>query len=218
MLLPLSRQQLNELLPLIPTREQYEYYWGTGQDLFRRIMVSVAIATIAWVLHFRVVNTPWELVVFIVGAVGAFYWLLGPVPLAMGRNAQLRKYPYSALWWAVIDDCYLSEEVSTKQEKVDERGRLDVSYATESFINLELGDDDTDIVLTYRSPMQRIYKRIEPGEEICLIIFAADRHFTRLSRCTSDAYIPSLRLWVSDYPYLRRDSFKQLVRQIRLRK
>lgn len=216
MLLPLKTEQLNDLLPPIPTSDQYNYYWGTGQDLFRRILISVAVATIAWILHFRFINTPWELVIFILGALGAFYWLLGPVPVAMQRNAQLRKYPYSALWYATIDDCYLSEEISTKQEEVDDRGRLDVSYATESFINLELGDDN-DLYLSYRVPMQRGFKRIEPDQTICLIIFAADPKFQRISRFTSDAYIPQLRLWVSDYPYLRRDSFKELVRRHRPR-
>ncbi|MCA1903804.1 MAG: hypothetical protein LDL47_03075 [Cyanobacteria bacterium KgW148] len=214
MLLPLKRPQLDQILPPIPTRDQYNYYWGDGLDLFRRILISVAVATIAWVLHFRFIGTFWELVVFLVGALGAFYWLLAPVPMAMVRNAQLRKYPYAALWYATIDDCYLSEEVSTKQENVDDRGRLDVSYSTESFINLELGDDN-NLVLNYRAPLQRGYKRIEPDQTICLVIFAADPKFQRISRFTSDAYIPKLRLWVSDYPYLRRDSFKDLLRQLR---
>jgi hypothetical protein len=214
MLLPLNREQLDQLIPPIPTSDQYNYYWGTGQDLFRRLLISAAIASIAWILHFRVIGTTWELVIFLVGSLGALYWLLVPVAIAARRNAQLRKYPYSALWYATIEDCYLSEEVSSKQEEVDDRGRLEVSYATESFINLELGDDD-DRTLTFRAPLQRGYKRIEPDQAICLVIFAADPQFQRLSRFTSDAYIPKLRLWVSDYPYLRRDSFKDLVRRLR---
>ncbi len=214
MLLPLNREQLDQLIPPIPTSDQYSYYWGTGQDFFRRLLISAAIASIAWILHFRVIGTTWELVIFLVGALGALYWLLVPVAIAARRNAQLRKYPYSALWYATIDDCYLSEEVSTKQEEVDDRGRLEVSYATESFINLELGDDD-DRTLTFRAPLQRGYKRIESEQAICLVIFAADPQFQRLSRFTSDAYIPKLRLWVSDYPYLRRDSFKDLLRRLR---
>ncbi len=214
MLLPLKREQLDELIPAIPTSDQYNYYWGTGQDFFRRVLISAAIASLAWLLHFRVIGTTWELVIFLIGSLGALYWLLVPVGIAAARNARLRKYPYSALWYATIVDCYLSEEVSTKQEEVDDRGRLAVSYATESFINLEL-EDEEGRCLTFRVPMQRGYKRIEPDQTIYLVIFAADPKFRRLSRFTSDGYIPQLRLWVSDYPYLRRDSFRELVKRLR---
>ena len=31
----------------------------------------------------------------------------------------------------------------------------------------------------------------------------------------SDAYLPTVNLWVSDYPYLRRDVFIEVINQIR---
>jgi hypothetical protein len=123
----------------------------------------------------------------------------------------LRRFSQAAFWQAQVLDVYLSEEVLSKQENIDDRGRLEVIHNTESFFNLELGDR-AGFVTTIRVPMQRQYKRIQPRQAVCMILMSNDPNFNRISKITSDAYIPQLNLWISDYPYLRRDVFTDLTR------
>jgi hypothetical protein len=215
MITPLKRKKFDELIPAVPTADQYQYYWGKGQDLFRRILISVALLVVFTLIYNRVndnsPNSFVALMVFVTAALGGMYWMLEPVLIAVGRNAKLRRLANCGFWQAEVLDVYLSEEVLSKQESVDNRGRLDVSYNTESFFNVELGDR-TGFITTIRVPMRREYKRIAPKQVVCMLLFSNDRSFSRINKITTDAYIPKLNIWISDYPYLRRDLFLDLTR------
>ncbi len=215
MITPLKRSKFDELLPAVPTADQYQYYWGASQDVFKRVLISVACLVIFSLLYSRTQeNSPNSfsgLMLFVCAGLGGLYWMLGPVALAMRRNVKLRRFSQAAFWQAQVLDVYLSEEVLSKQENIDDRGRLEVIHNTESFFNLELGDR-AGFVTTIRVPMQRQYKRIQPRQAVCMILMSNDPNFNRISKITSDAYIPQLNLWISDYPYLRRDVFTDLTR------
>jgi hypothetical protein len=60
--------------------------------------------------------------------------------------------------------------------------------------------------------MKRELKRIKPEQTVYMLLFSNDQRFGRVSRLTSDAYIPQYNLWVGDYPYLRRDTFVDLTK------
>jgi hypothetical protein len=222
MITPLKRSKFDELIPAVPTSDQYQYYWGTSQDVFRRVLISVACLVVFSLLYSRTQeNSPNSfpgLLMFVSASLGGLYWMLGPVISAVRRNVKLRRFSHAAFWQAKVLDVYLSEEVLSKQESIDDRGRLDVIHNTESFLNLELGDFQGNaygragFVTTLRVPMQRQYKRIQPRQAICMILLSNDPNFNRISKITSDAYIPQLNLWISDYPYLRRDVFTDLTR------
>ncbi|MFM7888216.1 MAG: hypothetical protein ACKPCM_16340 [Pseudanabaena sp.] len=215
MITPLKRKNFDELIPAVPTYEQYQYYSGNGQNVFRRVAISIASVIIFTILYNRVnENSPNSfaaVAMFVFAALGGLYWMLEPVVLASIRNAKLRRFAYCGFWQAEVLDVYISQEVLAKEEKVDSRGRMDVSYDAESFLNIELGDE-TDFVTTLRLPMRRELKRIQPEQTVYMLLFSNDRRFGRVSRQTSDAYIPQYNLWVGDYPYLRRDAFIDLTR------
>jgi hypothetical protein len=215
MLTPLKRQKFDQLIPAVPTADQYEYYWGTSQDVFRRVLISVALLVTFSLLYSRTQeNSPNSfsgLLLFVCAGLGGLYWMLGPVASAIRRNVKLRRFAHVAFWQAKVMDVYLSEEVLSKQESIDDRGRLEVVHNTESFLNIELGDR-SGFVTTLRVPMQRQYKRIQPRQAVCMLLLSNDPNFNRISKITSDAYIPQLNLWISDYPYLRRDAFIGLTR------
>lgn len=215
MITPLKRKNFDELIPAVPTSEQYQYYSGNGQNVFRRVAISIASVIIFTILYNRVhENNPSSfaaLAMFVCAALGGLYWMLEPVVLASIRNAKLRRFAYCGFWQAEVLDVYVSQEVLAREEKVDSRGRMDVSYDAESFLNIELGDE-TDFVTTLRLPMRRELKRIRPEQTVYMLLFSNDRRFGRVSRQTSDAYIPQYNLWVGDYPYLRRDAFIDLTK------
>lgn len=215
MITPLKRKNFDELIPAVPTYEQYQYYSGNGQNVFRRVAISIASVIIFTILYNRVhENNPSSfaaLAMFVCAALGGLYWMLEPVVLASIRNAKLRRFAYCGFWQAEVLDVYVSQEVLAREEKVDSRGRMDVSYDAESFLNIELGDE-TDFVTTLRLPMRRELKRVRPEQTVYMLLFSNDRRFGRVSRQTSDAYIPQYNLWVGDYPYLRRDAFIDLTK------
>ena len=215
MITPLKRKSFDELIPAVPTSEQYQYYWGDSQSVFRRVAISIASVIIFTILYNRVhENNPSSfaaLAMFVCAALGGVYWMMEPVAMASIRNAKLRRFPYCGFWQAEVLDVYISQEVLARSEKVDARGRMDVSYDAESFLNIELGDE-TEFVTTLRLPMKRELKRIRPDQTVYMLLFSNDRRFGRVSRLTSDAYIPQYNLWVGDYPYLRRDTFTDLTK------
>jgi hypothetical protein len=217
MIIPLKRRNFDELIPAVPTAEQYQYYWGDGQSVFRRVAISIASVIVFTILYTRVheknPSSFAALMMIVCAALGGLYWMLEPVAMASIRNAKLRRFAHCGYWQAEVLDVYVSQEVLAREEKVNSRGRMDVSYDAESFLNIELGDE-TDFVTTLRLPMRRELKRIRPEQTICMLLFSNDRRFGRVSRQTSDAYIPQYNLWVGDYPYLRRDTFVDLTKYL----
>ena len=158
MITPLKRKNFDELIPAVPTSEQYQYYWGDGQSVFRRVAISIASVIVFTILYNRVhENNPSSfaaLAMFVCAALGGLYWMLEPVVLASVRNAKLRRFAHCGFWEAEVLDVYVSQEVLARAEKVDSRGRMDISYDAESFLNIELGDE-TEFVTTLRLPMKR---------------------------------------------------------------
>jgi hypothetical protein len=217
MLQPLKSQTLDQLIPAVPTSDQYAFYWGTQQEVFRRALASVGFLVIFTISYNRVHDSNPDsfaaLILFVLAALGGLYWMLEPVVKASLRNSTLRRYPYCAFWQTEVYDVYLSQEVRNRRERVSKRGTIDIDYDAESFLNVEL-EDETGFGMTLRVPMQRSYKRIQPGLTVCLLIFAQDRDFRRTSRTTTDAYLPKVNLWLGEYPYLRKDAFIDIARYL----
>jgi hypothetical protein len=213
MIIPLKRQNFNELIPSVPTSDQYQYYWGSSQDAFRRVLISVALLIVFSLLYSRTPDTNWGPIMFICAGLGGLYWMLAPVAIASIRNAKLRKYGFCGFWQARVLDIYVSEEVLSKQESFSDRGRLEIVHNTETFLNLELGDR-SGFTTTIRVPMQRQFKRIKRKQMACMLVFANDPSFNRIAKTTTDLFIPQVNVWVSDYPYLRRDAFIDLTKYL----
>jgi hypothetical protein len=213
MIIPLKRQKFDELIPSVPTSDQYQYYWGVSQDVFRRVLISVTLLVTFSLLYNRTPDNVWGLLMFVCAGMGGLYWMLAPVAIAGIRNSKLRKYGFCGFWQARILDLYVSEEVLSKQESFTDRGRLDIVHDTETFLNLEVGDR-SGFTTTVRVPMRREYKRIKRKQMACMLLFANDPSFNRIAKTTTDIFIPQVNLWVSDYPYLRRDVFIDLTKYL----
>ncbi|MEC4812647.1 MAG: phosphate ABC transporter permease [Scytonema sp. PMC 1069.18] len=212
MIVPLTRQKFEQILPLIATGPQYKYYWGKFPDFLQRLLISVVAAAV--VLLIKVVfGLDFGPILFVTGLIGALYWLWGPVFWASMRNAKCRRYRYSGFLRGRVLDYWITDEVLGKQETVDSKGDLVIVENREKRLNLEIGDD-TGFTAEYQAPLRVAYKVIARGQRAEMLVMSNSPDLIRIEQI-SDIYIPSRDLWVSDYPYVRRDFFTEVSRRLR---
>ena len=80
---------------------------------------------------------------------------------------------------------------------------------------LELADED-GYLGRISFPMAKQHASIRAGAVIRCVVLSDRKDFSRLG-ALSDAWLPGLRIWIGEYPYLLRPAFEDLCR-MRLRK
>ncbi len=207
MLMPLTRETFERLVPLIATGTQYKYYWGKWQDFLRRLLVSFVALTITWLIG-KFLGSGGESIKLIFDAIAGLYWLWCPVYLASIRNNRYRRLPYSGFWRGNVLDVYITEEVLNEEESVNKKGELVITENRERRINVEIGDKN-GFRARVQSPIQRIYKEIRRGSPAEMMVFSKKTDLSRIEKI-SDVYLPQLNLWIGEYPCLRRDIFLEV--------
>lgn len=212
MIVPLTREKFNQLVPLIATGPQYKYYWGKFPDFLQRLLISVVV--VAAVLLVKVIfGLDFGPILFLLGLIGALYWLWGPVFWASMRNAKCRRYKYSGFFRGRVLDFWITEELLGKQETVDNKGDLVIVENREKRINLEVGDD-TGFTAEYKAPLRVAYKVIARGQIAEMLVLSNRPDLSKIEEI-SDIYIPSRELWISDYPFVQTDFFTEVSRRLR---
>src|SRR4051794_30196699 len=97
MLVPLTRQKFEQILPLIATGPQYKYYWGKSANFLQRLLVSVVAVVVILLVDF-LFRLDFGAIVLVPGIFSAFFWLWYPVFQASIRNAKCRRYKYSGFF------------------------------------------------------------------------------------------------------------------------
>jgi hypothetical protein len=212
MLIPLTRESFEELIPVIATGSQYVYCWGKFSDLLKRLLISVVGVLILLIIaNYLAENL--KPFLFIIGIFGGLYWLWGPIFEASRRNAECRRYKYSGLWQGKVFDVFITEELITTEETVNSKGELVLLENRERRLNLEVGDKSGPLTIL-QVPLQKEHKGIAVGEAAQMLVMSNLQDLSRISK-VSDIYLPRLDLWVSDYPYLRRDIFLAIGDELR---
>ncbi|MGH2415844.1 MAG: phosphate ABC transporter permease, partial [Microcystaceae cyanobacterium] len=116
MIVPLTRQKFEQIMPFIATGPQYKYYWGKFPDFLQRLLISVVAVAVVFVI--KVILGLDFAIIFLIGLIGALYWLWGPVFWASMRNAKCRRYKYSGFLRGRVLDYWIAEELIGKQETV----------------------------------------------------------------------------------------------------
>ncbi|MDZ8184893.1 MAG: phosphate ABC transporter permease [Nostoc sp. ChiSLP02] len=212
MLVPLTRQKFEQIVPLIATGLQYKYYWGKFANFLQRLLISVVAVVVILLVRafFRLEFGP---IIFVLGVISGFFWLWYPVFQASIRNSQCRRYKYSGFFRGRVLDWWITEQLIGKQETVNSKGELVIVENREKRINLEVGDD-TGFSLEFDAPLRSTHKAIARGQIAEMVVMSNRPDLSTIEEFT-DIYIPSRDLWVSDYPYLRRDFFNEVGRRLR---
>lgn len=210
MLVPLTRQKFEQVIPLIATGPQYKYYWGKFSNFLQRLLVSVVAVVV--ILIIRTIFRLEFALVFVSGVIAAFYWMWYPVFQASIRNAKCRRYKYGGFYRGRILDWWITDRLVGKQETVNSKGELVIVENREKRLNLEIGDD-TGFSIEFEAPLRSSHKVIARGQVAEMIVMSNRADLSSIVEF-SDIYIPSRDLWVSDYPYVRQDFFSEVSRRL----
>ncbi|WP_445635778.1 Phosphate ABC transporter permease [Nostoc sp. DSM 114161] len=212
MLVPLTRQKFEQIVPLIATGLQYKYYWGKFANFLQRLLISV-VAIVVILLVRALFGLQFGPIIFVLGVISSLFWLWYPVFQASMRNLQCRRYKYSGFFRGRVLDWWITDHLIGKQETVNSKGELVIVENREKRINLEVGDD-TGFTIEFEAPLRPSHKAIARGQIAEMVVMSNRPDLSSIEEFT-DIYIPSRELWVSDYPYLRRDFFSEVGRRLR---
>lgn len=212
MLIPLKEDALKDLIPAVATGSQYRYYWANFPTFLKNLFISFVGVLIFW-LFGSFFGRAGDNVSLIFRVVAGLYWLWSPVYWASVRNARFRRYRYVSFWRGKVLDVYLTEELVKEESAIDQLGRLIIVENRRKLFNVEIGDK-SGFRATITTPRQRIHKVVHRGQAVEGLLLSNDPEFMRISAIT-DVYIPRHKLWLGDYPYIRRDIFLDLRQQLR---
>lgn len=216
MLVPLSRKKFEDLIPLVGTGAQYKYCWGKFPDVLRRVLIS--ITALAGLLLIRAFFATGELhdlvqgVTFFLIILALVYWLWSPAIQAALRNASYRRYKYAGFLRGEVLDVFVTDEIVGTEESVNNRGELVVTENRERRINLEVGDE-TGFETRIQVPLKREHQAIRVGDTAEMLVLSDRPDLSRIAK-VSDIFVSRVGVWVSDYPYLRRDEFETVSRKL----
>ncbi len=209
MLIPLKPGELLRLIPAVATGSQFSACSGDPRKLLQRVLISVIGGVLALlisqVLLFRSQGGP---VFLVVGFVFLLYVLWGPILEAGRRNATLRGYPVGAIFEGVVADLFRREVVESRREQANRQGRLEMVEDRRTWLCLELEDED-GYLGQVRFPYEKKHDLIRRGMVVRCLVLSERKDFSRIG-ALSDAWLPQVKQWVGEYPYLLRPAFEEL--------
>jgi len=208
MLIPLRPGELPRLIQAVATGPQFNACSGNPRKLLQRVLIAVIGGVLSLLLSQSLFSSRWGPVWLVVGFVFLLYVLWGPILEAGRRNATLRRYPAAAIFEGEVAEIEQREVVEERREQADKAGRLQLVENTRTWMSLDLADED-GYLGRIRFPLEKKHQLIRPGMVVRVLVLSERKDFSRVG-AISDAWLPQLKLWVGDYPYLLRPAFEEL--------
>ena len=215
MLLPLRPGELQRLIPAVATGTQFSATLGNPRKILQRLLISGIGGVITLLISQSLSFNRWGSVWLIAGVILLLYILWGPILEAGRRNAELRRYSSAALFEGEVAEVFTQERVENQREQADASGRLELVENRRTWMVLELVDED-GYLGRINFPMTKAHGSIRAGMVVRCVVLSDRRDFSRVGAIT-DAWLPEVRLWVGEYPFLLRPAFEDLCR-LRLRR
>jgi len=215
MLLPLRPGELQRLIPAVATGTQFSATLGNPRKILQRLLISGIGGVITLLISQSLSFNRWGSVWLIAGVILLLYILWGPILEAGRRNAELRRYPSAALFEGEVAEAFTQERVENQREQADASGRLELVENRRTWMVLDLTDED-GYLGRISFPMTKAHGSIRAGMVVRCVVLSDRRDFSRVGAIT-DAWLPEVRLWVGEYPFLLRPAFEDLCR-LRLRR
>ena len=214
MLIPLRPGELQRLIPAVATGTQFRISLGKPQEVLQRLMIAAIGGVITFLIYNQAqLGSRWGPVWLVTSVVFFLYVLWGPIVQASQRNATLRRYPAAALFEGEVADVIQRERVENRHEQADSRGRLELVENRRTWMLLEL-EDEEGYLGRVAFPMEKKHQSIRRGSLIRCLVLSERKDFSKIG-ALSDAWLPGMRMWVGEYPFLLRPAFEELC-QLRL--
>jgi len=214
MLIPLRPGELQRLIPAVATGQQFRAALGNPRKILQRLLIATIGGVITLLISQSQLSNRWGSLWLVIGVVLLLYVLWGPIVEAGQKNAVLRRYPSAALFEGEVVRVVRQERVENQREQANSRGQLELVENRRTWLMLELADED-GYLGRLSFPMAKQHDAMRPGLLVRCVVLSDRTDFARLGGL-SDAWLPGLRLWVGEYPYLLRPAFEDLCR-LRLR-
>ncbi len=209
MLIPLRPGELFRLIPAVATGPQFNASSGPPGLLLQRLLIAAIGGVISFLISQTIAfSSRWGAVWLVIGVVFVLYVLWGPILEAGRRNATLRRYPAAAIFEGRVADLFTREVVEDTREQADRSGRLQMVENRRTWLTLELEDED-GYLGRLRFPMEKKHQQIRRGMVLRTLVLSDRKDFSRVAALT-DAWLPQLKLWVGEYPFLLRPAFEEL--------
>ena len=208
MLIPLRPGELQRLIPAVATGNQFRVSLGKPQEVLQRLMVAAIGGVITLLISQSQMSSRWGPFWLVTGVVFLLYVLWGPILQAGQRNATLRRYPAAALFEGEVADVITRERIENRHEQADSRGRLELVENRRTWMLLEL-EDEEGYLGRVAFPMDKKHQSIRPGSLIRCLVLSERKDFSKIG-ALSDAWLPGLKMWVGEYPFLLRPAFEEL--------
>ena len=213
MLIPLRPGELERLIPAVATGTQFAAALGDPRKILQRVLIATIGGVITLLISQSQFSNRWGSIWLLMGVSLLLYVLWGPILEAGRRNATLRRYPAAALFDGEVADAFTQERVESRREQANQRGDLELVENRRTWMVLELADED-GYLGRLSFPMAKQHGQIRPGARIRCLVLSDRKDFSRVA-ALSDAWLPGLKLWAGEYPFLLRPAFEELC-QMRL--
>ncbi|WP_269622983.1 hypothetical protein [Prochlorococcus marinus] len=214
MLIPLRRYELDKLIPAVATSNQFNAALGNPRKILQRIIISSIGGVITLLISQSQVTSQFYSLWLILGVVFLLYLLWGPILEASRKNSKIKSNLFAAIFEGKVLDVFTEELVESSHEQANEMGELELIENKRTWLVLELGDED-GYLSNIRFPLENKHQVISIDSIVRCIVFSNKKDFSRILNI-SDAWLPSKRIWVGEYPYLLKPAFEELC-SLRLR-
>ncbi|MDX2272505.1 MAG: hypothetical protein NW237_11250 [Cyanobacteriota bacterium] len=214
MLLELTPEEAQSVIPIVPTRIQYSNYWSDALNSTGRIITAILVG-VACLIVSRPFgdNNFFGLVFFLIGILSLLYpFLWGPVFVISRRNLAFRDIPYAGIFFGQVMRTRRVNVVIEEREKLDENGELYIEEVRERQFEMEVGDE-TGLTYRVRARDMPRYNGIVKRQSVIGLVKAYSRDLERRAVLT-EVYVVKLGEWVGDISYLDRDLFLELANEL----
>tara|TARA_Y100001968_G_C19358236_1_gene718364 strand:- start:422 stop:1069 length:648 start_codon:yes stop_codon:yes gene_type:complete len=209
MLFPIKPNEINKLIPIVATGNQFSSALGNPQKIFQRVLISAIGGVITLLISISQDRGQFYSFWIILCVIFLLYILWGPILEASRENSKLKKYNFSALFDGYISEVYVEDRVVNKHEQANKDGRLEIVEKKRSWVIVDLEDED-GYLGNINFPLEKKYNILRKDMRINCVVFSNKRDFNNI-QAISDAWCPEIKLWVGNYPFLLRPAFEEYV-------